>query len=200
MLMHGTCRFIDGALELCIAAVKEPGMCAKRLATEALTRGSGDNIAVVVAFLQPVRTCFGTCFSCVVMCMFLSCVCVCHAHICHAHDLSGAYSVYTYLCMPLRCHACAIMLDCMHACMHVGGRAEEPAAAGQVLAIAQLLFAVGVNGGVACAHAQVSTLERIYADGRQKYGAHQMFLPAKRVMKKANFAATSSADEWRDTY
>lgn len=34
-------------------------MCAKRLATESLTRGSGDNIAVVVAFLQPVRACFG---------------------------------------------------------------------------------------------------------------------------------------------
>ena len=39
------------------AAVKEPGMCAKRLATESLTRGSGDNIAVAVAFLQPVRDC-----------------------------------------------------------------------------------------------------------------------------------------------
>ena len=47
---------------------------------------------------------------------------------------------------------------------------------------------------------QVSTLERIYVDGQQKYGAHQMFLPTKRDMKKANFAATSSADEWRDTY
>ena len=46
----------------------------------------------------------------------------------------------------------------------------------------------------------MSTLERIYADGKQKYGAHQMFLPTNRTMKKANFAATASADEWRDTY
>ena len=29
-------------------------MCAKRLATQALTRGSANNITVVVAFLQPV--------------------------------------------------------------------------------------------------------------------------------------------------
>ncbi|KAK9835427.1 hypothetical protein WJX84_011751, partial [Apatococcus fuscideae] len=36
--------------------VKEAGMAAKRLATEALARGSGDNITVVVAFLQPVST------------------------------------------------------------------------------------------------------------------------------------------------
>mmetsp|Transcript_1029 Transcript_1029/g.2575 ORF Transcript_1029/g.2575 Transcript_1029/m.2575 type:complete len:622 (-) Transcript_1029:92-1957(-) len=36
--------------------VKEPSMCGQRLATEALTRGSGDNITVAVAFLQPVST------------------------------------------------------------------------------------------------------------------------------------------------
>ena len=37
-------------------AVKDPAMCARRLATEALTRGAGDNITVVVAFLRPLAT------------------------------------------------------------------------------------------------------------------------------------------------
>lgn len=36
--------------------VKDPGMCSKRLATEAAARGSNDNITVVVVFLHPVST------------------------------------------------------------------------------------------------------------------------------------------------
>ncbi|KAF3442186.1 hypothetical protein FNV43_RR16102 [Rhamnella rubrinervis] len=36
--------------------VKEPGMCSKRLATEAAERGSTDNITVIVIFLRPVST------------------------------------------------------------------------------------------------------------------------------------------------
>lgn len=36
--------------------VKEPSMCAKRLGSEALTRLSGDNITVIVAFLKDVST------------------------------------------------------------------------------------------------------------------------------------------------
>ena len=36
--------------------VKHPAMAAKRLATEAVTRGSRDNVAVVVAYLEPVTT------------------------------------------------------------------------------------------------------------------------------------------------
>ncbi|KAB1223001.1 Protein kinase and PP2C-like domain-containing protein [Morella rubra] len=36
--------------------VKEPGMCAKRLATEAAERGSKDNITVIVVFLRQVST------------------------------------------------------------------------------------------------------------------------------------------------
>ncbi|KAI4363959.1 hypothetical protein MLD38_020111 [Melastoma candidum] len=36
--------------------VKEPSMCAKRLATEAAERGSKDNITVIVVFLRPVST------------------------------------------------------------------------------------------------------------------------------------------------
>ncbi|XP_021807705.1 protein kinase and PP2C-like domain-containing protein [Prunus avium] len=36
--------------------VKEPGMCSKRLATEAAERESKDNITVIVVFLRPVST------------------------------------------------------------------------------------------------------------------------------------------------
>jgi len=36
--------------------VKEPAMCARRLTTEALARGAGDNITVVVAFLRPLAS------------------------------------------------------------------------------------------------------------------------------------------------
>ncbi|GAA0179820.1 hypothetical protein Leryth_006601 [Lithospermum erythrorhizon] len=36
--------------------VKDPGMCSKRLATEAAARGSNDNITVIVVFLRPVST------------------------------------------------------------------------------------------------------------------------------------------------
>ncbi|CAL5418089.1 unnamed protein product [Camellia sinensis] len=36
--------------------VKEPRMCSKRLATEAVERGSKDNITVIVVFLHPVST------------------------------------------------------------------------------------------------------------------------------------------------
>ncbi|KAJ7976545.1 putative Protein kinase [Quillaja saponaria] len=36
--------------------VKEPGMCSKRLATEAAERGSKDNITAIVVFLRPVST------------------------------------------------------------------------------------------------------------------------------------------------
>ncbi|KAE8702469.1 Protein kinase and PP2C-like domain-containing protein [Hibiscus syriacus] len=36
--------------------VKEPAMCSKRLATEAVARGSKDNVTVVVVFLRPVST------------------------------------------------------------------------------------------------------------------------------------------------
>ncbi|KAF7819164.1 protein kinase and PP2C-like domain-containing protein isoform X1 [Senna tora] len=36
--------------------VKEAGMCSKRLATEAVERGSKDNVTVIVVFLRPVST------------------------------------------------------------------------------------------------------------------------------------------------
>lgn len=36
--------------------VKDPGMCSKRLASEAAERGSKDNISVITVFLRPVST------------------------------------------------------------------------------------------------------------------------------------------------
>lgn len=36
--------------------VKDPGMCSKRLASEAAERGSKDNISVIIVFLRPVST------------------------------------------------------------------------------------------------------------------------------------------------
>eukprot|EP00899_Mesostigma_viride_P022588 jgi/Mesvir1/3513/Mv11990-RA.1 len=46
----------EDVLEFIRVTVKDPVLCAKRLATEACLRGSTDNITVIVAFLQPVST------------------------------------------------------------------------------------------------------------------------------------------------
>ncbi|CAA6673195.1 unnamed protein product [Spirodela intermedia] len=46
----------DNVVSIIRDTVKEPGMCSKRLATEAVARGSKDNITVIVVFLQPVST------------------------------------------------------------------------------------------------------------------------------------------------
>ncbi|KAK9833258.1 hypothetical protein WJX81_000555 [Elliptochloris bilobata] len=46
----------EDAVGLVLDTVKDPAMCARRLATEALTRGAGDNITVIVAFLRPLTT------------------------------------------------------------------------------------------------------------------------------------------------
>eukprot|EP00958_Prasinococcus_capsulatus_P001675 scaffold148_cov371-Prasinococcus_capsulatus_cf.AAC.19 len=43
-------------VEMIYTTVKEPSMCAKRLGVEAMNRGSGDNITVIVCFLRPVST------------------------------------------------------------------------------------------------------------------------------------------------
>lgn len=46
----------DDVVSIIRDTVKEPGMCSKRLATEAAARGSKDNITVIVVFLHPVST------------------------------------------------------------------------------------------------------------------------------------------------
>ncbi|XP_047059370.1 protein kinase and PP2C-like domain-containing protein isoform X1 [Lolium rigidum] len=46
----------EDVLSIIRDTVKEPGMCSKRLATEAASRGSKDNITVIVVFLRPVST------------------------------------------------------------------------------------------------------------------------------------------------
>jgi serine/threonine protein phosphatase PrpC len=47
---------VDDVIALVQSTVKEPSMVVKRIVAEALTRGSSDNITVVIAFLQPVCT------------------------------------------------------------------------------------------------------------------------------------------------
>ncbi|CAL4949367.1 unnamed protein product [Urochloa decumbens] len=46
----------EDVLSIIKDTVKEPGMCSKRLATDAAERGSKDNITVIVVFLRPVST------------------------------------------------------------------------------------------------------------------------------------------------
>ena len=46
----------EEVVEMIYTTVKEPSMCAKRLGVEAMNRGSGDNITVIVCFLRPVST------------------------------------------------------------------------------------------------------------------------------------------------
>jgi protein phosphatase PTC1 len=46
----------DDVAQLVAATVKEPGMVAKRLVAEAMTKGSDDNITVIVAFLKRMST------------------------------------------------------------------------------------------------------------------------------------------------
>lgn len=46
----------DDVVSIIKDTVKEPGMCSKRLATEAAARGAKDNITVIVVFLRPVST------------------------------------------------------------------------------------------------------------------------------------------------
>jgi serine/threonine protein phosphatase PrpC len=46
----------DDVVALVKDTVKEPSMVSKRLATEAVERGSRDNITVIVVFLKPVST------------------------------------------------------------------------------------------------------------------------------------------------
>ena len=46
----------DDVVGLIKDTVKEPSMVSKRLATEAVERGSRDNITVIVVFLTPVST------------------------------------------------------------------------------------------------------------------------------------------------
>lgn len=46
----------DEAVAIVQDTVKHPEMCAQRLATEAVARGSHDNVSVIVAYLRPVST------------------------------------------------------------------------------------------------------------------------------------------------
>ncbi|KAL5222452.1 hypothetical protein ABZP36_027165 [Zizania latifolia] len=46
----------EDVLSIIKDTVKDPGMCSKRLATEAAARGSKDNITVIIVFLRPVST------------------------------------------------------------------------------------------------------------------------------------------------
>lgn len=53
---HASLPLASQAVGLVFDTVKEADMCGKRLVTEALTRGSNDNITALVTFLTPVTT------------------------------------------------------------------------------------------------------------------------------------------------
>lgn len=46
----------EEAVSIVYDTVKQPEMCAKRLVTEAIARGSHDNVSVIIAYLTPVTT------------------------------------------------------------------------------------------------------------------------------------------------
>jgi hypothetical protein len=185
----------EEAVGLVADTVKDADMCAKRLATEAMTRGSRDNITVLVAFLQ-VRARLGA--SAPGACLRRA------RHACAAAaswaqpaghggaastSAAPASATQRVLRACNRVHLAGTASTC--ACVHAGsGKSLQPAQ-------------TPLTPRPGAPLQPVATLESVFANGREKHAATATFYGSRGNSDAdalATYAKGGCADEVMETY